>query len=322
MTDPTHEPPRCGVDPDSRRWACYRMTSAGLCGHCAGAVGGWLADLGSLLPRLPDALVPGQSGEQDRVSGSREAPLPVRLDALSLLGPAAGRDRSYLDRGDDRTGEMQAGAEPVMNVLTTWVRVVMDGRQITEPPVPPPMHRLPDAPFGPETLAEYVRRWQWLHDHRFERQVKALRSFLVTHHDWSVRQDWADDLAADFHDLWRTCKAVLGDWPAKAEHCAGVACPRCDLMAVFRLPAKDGRFCEPVAGGCGHQFTEDDWARWVRLSAHFAKVDGLRPRPYERAVQLDAAWLRVKAAEDRTGHTFGCGCGTCEEIVMERAEAA
>ena len=331
MTAPdvlTQAPP-CGQDPDTRRWVCNRMTTAGLCEHCAGKVGGWLAELGSLFPRLPDALAPGKSGEQDRVSGSREAPLPVRLDALSLLGPAAGRDRTYLDRGDDRTGDMQAGAEPVLSVLGTWVRWVAQQRHLTHPdPVPgTPLVRHPQAPYGPETARQNRQRLDmqaaanagtlWL------RTVSSLRQFLARHHDWTRQQPEADRYAADVHDLWRASKAVLGDWPAKPDHLAGVPCKRCDAIAMYRHVGVNGRVCDTDSGGCGYTFTDDDWDRWTKLMAHWAvKVLRLSPKPFERSVQLDAAWLRVKAAEDRTGHVFGCECETCEGIVMERAEAA
>jgi len=75
-----------------------------------------------------------------------------------------------------------------------------------------------------------------------------------------------------------------------------------------------------AGGGAG--FTDEEYERWTRLSAHFARTAGLRPAPYQRQRQMDGEWLRVKAAQDRTGHQFGCDCPACVPTDNQQMEAA
>lgn len=336
MTEPEQvpKPPRCGVYPDTGRWCCRRITSAGLCERCASALGGWLADLAELIRATPAALVPGSSGDGPRVSGSREAPLPVRLAALSLLGPAAGWDRRLdaetgLDPGDDRSGVMQHGPEPVLSVLTGWCRRIASERRVTFPAPRPhvwqPIFRLPGAPYGPETAADDDYR-AWLAtetnaaaaaETRNLREAEALRGFLARHHDWATGQPWADEYAADVHALWRTLRTVLGRWPEKPQHCDGVSCPRCDSMALYRTSGHDGRTCDQAAGGCGKWFSDDEFDRWVRLSAHFARVEGYRERDEQTRTRLDGVYRGWLEAEGVTGHQAPCrwNCSRCLHAV-------
>jgi hypothetical protein len=240
MTAPEEsQPPRCGVD-ESGRWSCQRMTSAGLCPRCAERSGTWLAELADLLPRLPDALMPGSSGEGPRVSGSREAPLPLRVTTLNLLGPAAGWDRSALDRGDGRSGEMQFGDEPLLSVLLGWARHVAFERRLVLPT---------------EGTVYSMGR------------LLALRSFLATHHAWSVQQFWADEYAADVQAMWRTCRRLLGVVPLR--HHLPAPCPEvsCDLMTLWRNDGEDDVYCDTRQGGCGRTWSADDYARLVLVLA-------------------------------------------------------
>jgi hypothetical protein len=320
--------------PQCRSGRCLRMTDRGLCEHCREQTGRWLAELGSLIPRLPDELAPGGQGESDKVSGSREAPLPVSVGVLNLLGPAAGVDRRMdvatgLDPGDKITGPMQQGAEPLLSALSGWVRVVAEEKHLTRPA--PKRLRLPErlhgAPFGPETARDQVRRLAAFSAGNaatlWERKAEAVRGFLARHHDWAAGQPWADEYAADMHDAWHAAKTAVGDWPARPEHMAGVECPRCDARALWRHPGQDGRTCEISSGGCGQWYSDEDWERWVKLAAWYAKRAGLTPKQRPTRPQLDSAWLRVKAAEDATGHEFGCGCERCAEVAWaEQGEAA
>lgn len=291
---------RCGMDPQTGRWSCGRMTSAGLDEGCASRLGGWLAELGDLLPQLPAALVPGSAGEGPRVTGSRDAPMPLRLSVLNLLGPSAGRDRRMsvadgLDPGDHRSGEMQHGEEPLPSVLRYWARLVAEARSMTAP-TDGALHSM--------------------------RRLLALRSFLARHHDWITAQHWAGEYAADVHAAWRTCRSVLGTWPLKPEHCDGVFCPRCDAAALYRIAGQDGRLCDLSAGGCGKWYDDDESAQWVRLSAHFAKVEGYRERDQRFRERVDLFVRRHRDAEGATGHLAPCRvagdrrpCERCEAIV-------
>jgi hypothetical protein len=235
---------RCGVD-ESGRWSCQRMTSGGLCPRCAERSGTWLAELADLLPRLPDALMPGSSGEGPRVSGSREAPLPLRVTTLNLLGPAAGWDRSALDRGDARSGEMQFGDEPLLSVLLGWARIVAD---------------LPQLKGQRKVLPTDGTLYSM-------ERLRALRTYLATHHDIAAQQFWADDYAADVQAMWRTCRRLLGVVPLR--HHLPAPCPEvsCDLMTLWRNDGEDDVYCDTRQGGCGRTWSADDYARLVLVLA-------------------------------------------------------
>lgn len=98
----------CGRDSDLSR----------TCRPCRNRVRG-------LLLGLPEAVVQcwmarhrvqrGTSNE--RVSASKEAPIPLRLDVLNLLGPSADGVLS---------GEDQEGPVPVVGVLSTWADLVAE----------------------------------------------------------------------------------------------------------------------------------------------------------------------------------------------------
>ncbi|MFG2618047.1 hypothetical protein ACGFXC_10505 [Streptomyces sp. NPDC048507] len=89
----------------SRRSAVPRV----LCWPCVDRARRYLAELPVLHDALAVALVPG-SGEQQRVSGSREAPLPCVLDVLSLRGPGGMAD-----------------------ILTEWLEAVHEARELGRP---------------------------------------------------------------------------------------------------------------------------------------------------------------------------------------------
>lgn len=94
----------------------------------------WLAILpgtvAELYALLPEALLPAASGGP-KVSGSREAPLPLAVDALDLTLPA--RAGTVHDPHGD-----QVGHQPVATILDTWVRdwAGMRGEGLPEPTVP------------------------------------------------------------------------------------------------------------------------------------------------------------------------------------------
>jgi hypothetical protein len=109
------------------------MTTTGLCLSCAVSVAAVLAELPPLWAELADrsagpccerhplgaltaAAVSAAAGEP--VSGSRDAPVPGRLDVLSFLGPSP-----------------YPGLPAGLVGLRTWVRAVCEGRRVT-PPTP------------------------------------------------------------------------------------------------------------------------------------------------------------------------------------------
>jgi hypothetical protein len=63
---------------------------------------------------LERELTAGSGNKAPRVSGSREAPIPGRLDVLNLRGPGSTHPRGHCDD--------QIGATPVFAALETWER--------------------------------------------------------------------------------------------------------------------------------------------------------------------------------------------------------
>lgn len=251
------------------------MTTTGLCTPCAEKVGAWVAELTDLLPQLPDALIPGSSGEGPQVSGSREAPMPVRAGVLSFWGPAAGRDRRYdavtgLDPVDHRGDPLQVGEEPVGSVLATWARTIAKQRHIHVPGPQPGqlLVRHPMTPYGPETAAQAHHRLavqaRMNASTRGVRTLMALRQFLATHHAWAVQQDWANYYAADLHATWGTCRRLLGVAPLR-HHLDGVWCPECSLMALYRDDGGAEVYCDRKVGGCGYAMPEERYALLTKV---------------------------------------------------------
>jgi hypothetical protein len=265
----TDQPPRC------RDGACAHM-APGLCAFCEAKVDGWLRDLPQLLATLADrspapcchvhadpptrpalgiratpyepthphpvrTAVLGQASDI-RVAGSRERPLPGGAAALSWLGPAAGDDRSHLDLGDSLTGPMQHGAEPLLSHLTEWVRLAREELGRVAP----------------------------------DRTVAAVLSWLRINNERISEQPWADEYAREIHRMWCTANTLAGTWNPKPEPVRGVACPwlDCDGMTLFRHPGHDGRWCHAEEGGCGRWISDDDFERWVKQSAHWAREAG------------------------------------------------
>src|SRR5690349_5652729 len=79
-----------------------------------------LLEIVELYALLPANLAPGRHHGQ-RVSGSREAPLPLRVDPLDLLMPA--RAATVHDTYRDQVGQVS-----IASVLDSWVRDWRDVR--------------------------------------------------------------------------------------------------------------------------------------------------------------------------------------------------
>jgi hypothetical protein len=89
----------------------------GWCQRCRGRTVADVADLPELYHTLAATLTPGAGNTEPRVGGSRTPPLPLRLDAANLRGPATA---GPLPGGDN------GGALSIATVLST-VRVLVRG---------------------------------------------------------------------------------------------------------------------------------------------------------------------------------------------------
>jgi hypothetical protein len=92
-----------------------------VCQACRHRLDALLTEIGDLAAMLPDQLEPGVSGEP-RVSGTREAPLPLRADVLDLTLPANQGSRGPMVRGALGLDPDQVGDLSVATELDTWAR--------------------------------------------------------------------------------------------------------------------------------------------------------------------------------------------------------
>ena len=86
---------------------------------------------------LLDARPTGGAGE--RVSGTRAAPLPVRVDVLNLVGPGSPAVTAEIDPATGRPYDDQVGELPTLVWLEQWCRDWRDargqGEQLPEPTI-------------------------------------------------------------------------------------------------------------------------------------------------------------------------------------------
>ncbi|GAA2838393.1 hypothetical protein RMN57_13110 [Kitasatospora sp. CM 4170] len=199
-----------------------------------------LAQLPELITLAHLALLPGSGRRGARVSGAtRTAPLPCRVDVLSLVGPTAAstvRD----DHGDqDQT--------PGLDLLAGWARTVLDDRQ----------------------RANDWTGWVRPAGHDWERTASRAVKVLLLHLDWAATRQYARDLADEIGRLHGHLNRVSGTpfttGPARRHVCA-----RCKLMTATIRP--DG-MCECSAPDCLAVLTADEYAdRAERVLAELAKV--------------------------------------------------
>jgi hypothetical protein len=177
---------------------------------------------------------------------------------------------------------MQDGVEPLVSTLDGWCWRVAVGRSLGRP----------------------------------VRHARLLLRFLSVHHDWTVKQYWADDYAADLHALWVRCKTLTGTFGGRPEPMDGIVCPFCDRMALVRTPGQPGRTCDRADGGCGKWLTDDEYERWTRMEDHAVRqTTMIRYQVWDHgdlrtgmmmSVETDYDWAAQQwvATSDDDGHAW------------------
>lgn len=105
---------------------CHRPDPTGTyaCAACQATLRATLTELTAQMPLMRASLHPGASPRTGTTTGGRAtAPLPVRLDVLSLLGPAAPAPAAVRGHPDD-----QSGRPPLLAVLRYWAYAAADGQ--------------------------------------------------------------------------------------------------------------------------------------------------------------------------------------------------
>lgn len=196
-----------------------------VCGYCHGRMAGQLKEIPDLFSAL-DA-TPGSNPDGGRVSGSKEAPLGVRVAVLDLLLPAGSGTVS--DANKDQMGQL-----PTAVVLDAWVNDWRDYRAMGE--------------------------------HRPTSAVPVLSSWLSNRLDWAAQNHPAmDAFAQEIRQLCGALHAAVhGVQKPQRTHRYGVPCrrPECSYMEMYET---SDSYIE--CGMCGDLLTKDEFDRWVKLVA-------------------------------------------------------
>jgi hypothetical protein len=219
-------------EPSGSCICCYRRDPlpelAPVCGPCRNRLAAALWEIRDLHALLPAALNPGQ-GEKQRVSGSREAPLPLRVGPLDLAGaPTAAAVH-------DAFGD-QEGSLPVAAILDTWARDWQTYLEAGSAEVP-----LPAA------------------------EVPALTSWLSRHLQWAFREHPAiDEFNREVIVLLYTLRSLLN--VSRAPVYLHEACPTCGLAALrreamYQTTSGGSAGGNVVCGECHRVWTFEDFDR-------------------------------------------------------------
>jgi hypothetical protein len=175
-------------------------------------------------------MAPGQN-EAQRVTGSREAPIPLNVDVVDLSAQA--RNAQATDAAKAHP-EDQIGQVAVASILDQWARDWRDEMAFAQ--------SLP-VPTVPELARWLGNRVEWACD----------------------RHPAVDEFAAEMGRLRAVLRGVLGLSEPQAEFCDGVVCRKCDRYALYR----EGDYVE--CDHCGLLYSEREYHDWVGLLAGQAR---------------------------------------------------
>jgi hypothetical protein len=186
-----------------------------------------LRELPDLYALLPSVLAANGSGGE-KVSGSREAPVPVSLTVVDLLATARRPEPTEAARAHPEDVE---GALSVASTLDEWVR---DWRT----------HRGKGEGLPPPTVYQLT---MWLGN----RLDEACDDHPAI-----------DEFAGELHGLMAQLRGAL----ALKRHIERLPapCPTCDTLALYReVDPHRGASGWVECGGCGRLWSEDEYRRLV-----------------------------------------------------------
>ncbi|MFF1961011.1 hypothetical protein ACFVWX_29055 [Streptomyces sp. NPDC058220] len=218
---------------------CRRTAPDGThaCVACTQQLRAWYAELPLQRELLRLALLPEGRPAQGRTSGRSTAPVPVNLDALSLLGP--GQPVPPADPHGDATGPIPIGA-----LVSGWAAFIA----YEYPSVSRDRHgtiRIEPCDGARPTRGGSVAAWcHWLN------------AYLP----YTVTRPWIRDLHIQMGDLMRRIRAITRATPGRRPKTA--PCPACDAFGLVEEDWQDHIEC----AACGHRLTHDAY------TAHHQRV--------------------------------------------------
>lgn len=205
-----------------------RQDGSQCCAGCQRKLLHQLNDTVDLYAMLPAFLAPGSSAGAPKVSGSREAPLPLRLDVLNLLGAAAG-GTVHDPHGD------QTGTTPVVERLHSWERDWRETRGLS-------------PGKGPAT-------------------VTSCTGFLRAQLDWAAREHPAIvEFATELRELVSELRVATGDpRPKPIGTCTNLVDRDGQRVEcghkLYAAPYSDVIRCR----ACGDRWSRDRWLMLGRI---------------------------------------------------------
>lgn len=200
----------------------------------------------------------GQPGE--RISGSRDDPIPLRVDILDIIGPysrkpAPGEQPLVLLWEDS----------VLIGVFTTWPDAlharwveILDSPDIDAEPRRWQVRvteRGGTDQTGEESLRASIMYWARLiyDEARFpwtdRNDLPGLVQWITGHLDWVVVQSWVGDMLTELTRLTGTAHKLV-PWRPETMRDKD-PCDRCGVRAVVLHVAESTLRCEERLGGCG-----------------------------------------------------------------------
>jgi hypothetical protein len=206
-------------------------TTGHVCDPCRLPLPGILDDIATLHGQLDLRPATGSAGP--RVSGSRDAPLPLNVDALDL-GASARVNGVHDDHGD------QIGYPAVASLLDQWVRDWRDMR-----------------------LAECRERLPGT-------SVPQLASWLRGRLDWACDHHPAiDEFVAEMRSLRMILRSACGLTEPRPERLV-TPCSYCAQLTLVRVHGDHDR---PIrCRACERRWTEEQYAEWAGELAYAVTV--------------------------------------------------
>lgn len=149
-------------------------------------------------------------------------------------------------------------ADEVHAMLASWVHLILDE------------HPDGDRMTGPDQRGTWHTQYGATAGIRHPDATARLVEWLLPWLPWCAEQEWAAEMRREIGDVVRT---TLARWPMaddRTRHIPGIACPRCDQVALTYTPPAVERAPFVVACAnpeCGRVFSEDEWTRLVGLLA-------------------------------------------------------
>lgn len=239
----------CVLCPARHRGEPNHYERAQACEPCRVWLGGLLRDIAELWAQLPIALQPGQ-GHGQRVSGSREAPLPLKVDVLDLTLPTRNGSRAPHARGvlgldDDQTGHLSAGT-----ILDTIARTWIGETWCRSDHLP-----VPTVP----ALLQWLSRWMG----------EACDAHPAV-----------DEDAGDLIELRATLRAYVPrvvedeqEPPAGKPERRLAPCPGCERLSLWWFPRDRKVHCD--VDDCARVMTEEEYDDWAKRITHPANREWL-----------------------------------------------